>query len=265
MVSAITAKTPGLTTGRVIVAAIIDGSSSYNADSGFSSWIDDATAPGIVAVLKQTVDALVALGRSVDVLVIKCSGYDTQDPTTVYDFDGTEISVGGDLHRYGDDEDDFVTISPSLTTAIPAVTVLELVNTVDPFDMTALMTAWFAIPTEPDNDLNDLAETMLEGMRHAIGYSTINGSTPVEYESKHMIVGTDAVMKFPVDQYFDGYPWPDLPIVTESFGPIDIDFELTGDLWLNPERMIASTNLDVDITLSGWLIPIFREPIEGAL
>lgn len=259
---AVVAKSPAATTGRVLLAAVIDGSDSFKNTSGFASWeTNDLLVPGTIQAVKNVADELVSLGRSVDVLIIKCSGYDTQEATDLYNFDGSEISVGGDLHRYGDDEDDFETPTPTLNPAIPAKIVMEQVD--GTIDLATLKSAWFSTITEPDNGSNDMAETMLEGIRHAIGYSTIFGS-PVLYESKHVIVATDSVMKFPVDQYFDGYKWPDLPIVTESFGPVDVNIELSGTLSLDLTQY-ANGDIDIDIDISGWLIPVFQEPLEGSI
>jgi hypothetical protein len=260
--TAIVAKSPAATTGRTLLVAVVDGSDSFHANSGMAAWQADALdVPGVFAALKSAADALVALGRSVDVLVIKCSGWDSQEYADLYNFDGGVLQVGGDGHRYGDDEDDFEDPTPTLIEAIPALIVHEEIDST--LDLATVRANWFTYPTEADNGSNDMAETILEGIRHGIGYSTVFGS-PVLYESKHVIVATDAVIKFPVDQYFDGYPWPDLPIVTESFGPIDIPIELTGTLSIDMTIEIEGS-VDVDMELSGWLIPIFQEPIEGAL
>jgi hypothetical protein len=257
LINAILAKT----TGRTLLAVIVDGSKSYETDSGFTAWQgDNAAVPGIFAATKQTVDAMIARGITVDTIVIRCSGWDSQVPTNVLDFDGTTISVGGDGHRYGDDEADYDT-APTFLPTIPAVTVYTTTNTV--FDTNALKTAWFATPTEPDSTMNDMAETMLEGMRHAIGYAS-NDAYPTPYSSYNMLVATDSLIKFPVDQYFPGYDWPDLPLVTQSFGPISIDANLSGTLFVDPRRFVEGST-SVDITMSAWLIPVFKQPVVGDL
>jgi hypothetical protein len=254
-----TAVTNKTSPGRALLALVIDGSTSYEQDSGFSAWsLDDAAVPGIIKVGKQITDAMLERVSHLDVIIIRSSGYDTQLATTVYDFDGTQISVGGDGHRYGDDENDFLALAPTFQKVIPAVTVHITANA--PLDLAAIKTAWFANVTEPpgtDND-NDMSETMLEGIRHAIGYAALGA-----YDTLNMIVGTDNVMKMPINQFYPDYRWPDLPLATETFNPIEILWEFSGGLILKPERYLASNDLEMDITASGNLLSIYQLPLAG--
>lgn len=244
------------TPGTTLLVLVVDGSLSYYNDSGFSAWESDIdVVPGIF----QLAAALVpSFGPDDTLVVLKCGDYDTQVATTVLDYGGESISVGGDNNRYGGDENDFEDVSPTYVPAKPSVLVYE--TSMSGFSLDDLHTAWFA-ETVSAGDLDDMAETMLEGVRHGIGYGSVNGP----FDNNFMVIATDTTMKAPVDQFFPDFSWPDLPLVTDSFGPIDVDVQLSGDLTVLPWRYVESNDLDVDITMSAMLIPVFEVDIEGTI